>query len=206
MAKVYIAQEEFESLEELNMFNDFQNAAGWYIGPAEDEYFDKTREFLIDFVCAQDSFPIFLIVEPFGDVSEDLVKLLEDNDVVYTIQMEGLKKVFPVLKIVLKDVHSLKLVIDKTFWIAGANNFYALSFSDNCTYKLATRKTIWGREKPFVHPFFEMKGASTVISIWYDGDGFNLYANDHRYKTWKSLMSHLPKGTLVEEADSSAPL
>lgn len=201
VAKMYIACEDFESAEELNMFSNFQNAAKWYIGPDGDS--DETRKFLTDFISAQDSFPVFLVMEPFGDVSSELVRLLEDNRIAYTVRTKGMKnKSIPVLKIVLKDAYSLKLIIDETYWIANSNNFYALSFSDNCTYKLGTRKTIWGREKPFMHPFFEMKEASTVFTIWYDGDGFNLYTNDRRYKTLESLKSHLPEGPLVEEAGS----
>ncbi|MDN3450368.1 hypothetical protein QMA09_09205 [Planococcus sp. APC 3906] len=204
MAKIFIVSEDFESAEELNMFSNFQNAAKWYIGPDGDS--DETRKFLTDFISAQDSFPVFLVMEPFGDVSSELVRLLEDNRIAYTVRTEGMKnKSIPVLKIVLKDAHSLKIIVDQTFWIANSNNFYALSFSDNCTYKSATRKTLWGRKKPYMHPFFEMKEASTVISIWYDGDGFNLYTNDHRYKTLESLKSHLPEGTLVEEAGSPYP-
>ncbi|MGB6407400.1 MAG: hypothetical protein WBF39_07980 [Planococcus donghaensis] len=201
MAKIHIVREDFESVEELNMFSNFHNAAKWYIGPDGDS--DETRKFLTDFISAQDSFPVFLVMEPFGDVSSELVRLLEDNRIAFTIRTEGMKnKSIPVLKIMLKDAHSLKLIIDETFWIANSNNFYALSFSDNCIYKSATRKTLWGRKKPLVHPFFEMKEASTVISIWYDGDGFNLYTNDLRYKTMESLKGYLPEGTSVAEVDS----
>lgn len=198
MTKVQIVREAFDSETEAAMFEDLANVSKWYIGQTHGLDHDMDRDLLVDFLCAQNSYPIYLIAETFGDVSKEITNLMEDHDIAYSVRMEGTKnKAFPVLKVVLKDAHSLRVVIEKTYWIAVANNFFSLSFSDNCQYKTAMRKTIWGREKPYVHPFYTMKEPSTVVLIWHDGDGFNLFTNEPRYKTFENLAQHLPEGTFA---------
>ena len=196
MTRVQIVRDAFDSETEVAMFADIENISKWYIGLNDVLDHEMDRDFLTDFMCSQNSFPVYLIVETFGDITKELTALLEDQKLSYTFRQEGpTNKTFPVLKAVINDAHSFKLVIKETCWIAVANNFFSLSFSDNCQYKTAMRKTIWGREKPYVHPFYCMKEPSTVIHIWHDGDGFNLFSNEPRYKTFESLVQHLPEGT-----------
>lgn len=203
MTKVYIAHEEVDSEEEFVLFDDFQKVSKWYIGPSEyEDYDDTTRDFLYSFICTQNSFPIFLLMEPYSDQLTELEKLLKDNDISFTFRVEGIQnKTFPVLKIMLKDAKALQLLLEATFWMAASNQFFALSFSDNGTYKSTKKNSIWKRENPYMIPFFHMKEAATVIRVWHDGRGFNLYTSDSRYRTFESLISHLPEGTLLENAE-----
>lgn len=60
------------------------------------------------------------------------------------------------------------------------------------------KKTLGRKEKPYMLPYFQMEEDSTVITTWHDGQGLNLYTSNERYKTLKSLISQLPKGTIVE--------
>lgn len=200
MGKIYISQEEWGSEEEFIIFNDFQKVSKWYIGPSEyEDYDDRTREFLSDFICTQDSFPVFLTFEPYSDQSVKLEKLLNDNAISYTSRVEGIgSRMFPVFTVKLKDVQDLQLVLEETFWMAAANQFFAFSFTDNCTYKLVMKKTLGRKEKPYMLPYFQMEKDSKVITTWHDGQGINLYTSDERYKTLESLINQLPKGTIVE--------
>ncbi|MCM3790073.1 hypothetical protein M3221_16925 [Domibacillus indicus] len=125
--------------------------------------------------------------------------LFQEKDISYSLRYEGLKKKsFPVFKMVIKDPPSLTFVLEETFWMAASNQFFALSFSDNVTYQLAVRKGLFRNKKPYMLPSFQMRDASTVIKIWHDERGFNLYTNDRRYSIIKMLTNHLPKGTIVE--------
>lgn len=200
MSKIYITKEEWGSDEEFIIFDDLQKVSKWYIGPSEYEnYDDITREFLSDFICAQDSFPVFLTIEPFSDQSLKLEKLLNGNAISYTSRVEGIgSRTFPVFTIMLKDVQALQLVLEETFWMAAANQFFAISFTDNGTYKSAMKKTMRRKEKPYMLPYFQMEEDSTVITTWHDGQGFNLYTSNERYKTMERLISQLPKDTIVE--------
>ncbi len=47
-------------------------------------------------------------------------------------------------------------------------------------------------------PYFQMEEDSFVITTWHDGQGFNLYTSNERYKTLERLISRLPKGTIIE--------
>lgn len=200
MAKIYISQEDWESKEEFIIFNDSQKVSKWYIGPSDyEDYPDRTREFLSEFIRMQDSFPVFLTFEPYSDQAVKLEKLLNDNAISYTSRVEGIgSRMFPVFTITLKDVQDLQLVLQETFWMAATNQFFAFSFTDNCTYKLAMKKTIMRKEKPYMLPYFQMEENSTVITTWHDGQGFNLYTSNERYKTLERLISHLPTSTIVE--------
>ncbi|MGE6370916.1 hypothetical protein ACQKDD_17360 [Planococcus kocurii] len=182
------------------IFNDSQKVSKWYIGPSDyEDYSDRTREFLSEFIRMQDSFPVFLTFEPYSDQAVKLEKLLNDNAISYTSRVEGIgSRMFPVFTITLKDVQDLQLVLEETFWMAAANQFFAFSFTDNCTYKLAMKKTIMRKEKPYMLPYFQMEENSTVITTWHDGQGFNLYTSNERYKTLERLISHLPTSTIVE--------
>lgn len=135
MAKMYIRQEEWGSEEDFIIFDDFQKVSKWYIGSSEyEDYDDKTREFLADFICVQDSFPVFLTLEPYSDQSVELEKLLNDNAISYTFRVEGIgNRTFPVFTIMLEDVQALQLVLEETFWKAAASQFFAFSFTNNCT-------------------------------------------------------------------------
>lgn len=200
MSKIYISQEDWESEEEFIIFNDSQKVSKWYIGPSDyEDYDDRTRKFLSEFICTQDSFPVFLTFEPYSDQAVKLEKLLNDNAISHTSRVEGIgSRMFPVFTITLKGVQDLQLVLEETFWMAAANQFFAFSFTDNCTYKLAMKKTIMRKEKPYMLPYFQMEENSTVIITWHDGQGFNLYTSNERYKTLERLISHLPTSTIVE--------
>jgi hypothetical protein len=201
MAKIHIIYEEFDP-EEDSILIDGELKTKLYIGPSEyEDYDEKTKQFLFEFLCKQNHFPIFLTFEPFDDLTDELEKTFKKEKIQYFKRMEGKesnRKPFPVFKVIICDPQSLKIALEETFWFASANQFYALSFSDNINYKLRTVKGLWRKEKKVPLPHFNMKDTSTIITIWHDGQGFNIYTNDLRYSSIEALTQHLPNGTIVE--------
>ncbi|KKI91006.1 hypothetical protein WQ54_17365 [Bacillus sp. SA1-12] len=195
-----MTQEEFHSAKEYILFEDGENVSKIYIGPSEYEnYDDKTRQFLYDFICKQAIFPVFLTFEPYTDVTEEIESTLKKGYIQYTLRFESKKrKSFPVFHVVINNPYSLKLVLEETFWIASSNQFYALSFPNKIRYKLAIRRGIFGGKKPYMVPCINMRENSTIINIWFDGQGFNIYTNDSRYSTIEMLTHHIPKGTIID--------
>ncbi|WP_445493237.1 hypothetical protein [Niallia sp. 03133] len=200
MTKIYITQEELNTDEEYILFDNVQKISKLYIGPSEyNDYDDETRLFLYDFIRNQALFPIFLTFEPYNDLTEEIEYTFQKECVQYSLRFESTKnKSFPVFNVIINDPHSLKLTLEETFWIASSNQFYAFSFSDNISYKLAIKKGVLGGKKPYMLPCFNMKDTFTIIKLWHDGQGFNLYSNDTRYSTIEMLTNHLPNGTIIE--------
>lgn len=200
MTRIYISKEEFNDEEDFILFDNIQNVSKMYIGPLEyDHYDDDTLKFLYDFICWQDRFPVFLTFEPYNDVKEELETAFQNKDISYSLTVESTQnKKFPVFHMMIKSADSLKYVLDEIFWMACSNQFCALSFSDNASYKPAMGKGLFGRKKPYMLPSFQMKDASTVMKIWHDAHGFNLYTSDKRYSTIESLATRLPPGTILE--------
>lgn len=203
MTKIYIAQDEFNSDEEYILFENIQKVSKLYIGPSEyDDYDNETRQFLYDFICKQALFPVYLTFEPYNDLTEEIKNTFQKECIPYSLRCESTKKKsFPVFKAIIHDAHTLKLILDETFWIASSNQFYAFSFSDHIRYKLAIKKGIFGGEKPYMLPCFNMKDTTTIIKLWHDGQGFHLYTNDPRYSTIEKLTNHLPNGTIIENKE-----
>ena len=201
MSKIYINHETIGSDGETLLYENVQNLVKFYIGPSEsanDSNSDTTCEMLIDFICTKALFPLYLIFEPFGGMEEEFERLFKGKNIEYALRFEGLKdKRFPVFKLTIETPSSLAFVLQETFWIATCNNFYAFSFSDNIVYKPGIYKSWFGREKTWIWPHFNMNGASTVIEIWNDGDGFNLYTTEPRFSTIEKLASYFPPKTSV---------
>lgn len=199
MSKVYITQETLGSDGETLLYEDVQNVVKFYIGPSESVNDpDSTREMLVDFICTKALFPIYLIFEPVTGMEDDLERLFQGENIEYSLRFEGLKnKRFPVFKLTIETPFSLAFVLQETFWIATCNNFYAFSFSDNIVYKPVIGKSWFGREKTWIWPNFDMDGASTVIEIWHDGDGMNIYTTEPHFSTIENLASYFPPETSI---------
>ncbi|MDQ0429463.1 hypothetical protein QOZ98_002291 [Planomicrobium stackebrandtii] len=201
MSKVYIIPETIRSDGEMFLCDNVQNLVKFYMGPSEsanDPDSDSTCEMLIDFICTKALFPIFLTFEPFSGMEKDLERLSQRNNIEYTLRFEGLKnKRFPVFKLTIETPSSLTYVLQETFGIASSNNFYAFSFSDNIVYKPVIYKSWFGREKTWIWPHFDMNGASTVMEIWNDGNGFNLYTTESHFSTIEKLAKYFPPRTWI---------
>ncbi|ANU12906.1 hypothetical protein B481_3254 [Planococcus halocryophilus Or1] len=190
MGKVYITHELIGSDGEILTCDNIQNLVKFYVTPSTSvNYSDATCEILVDFIFTKALFPIYLTFEPFTGMEEDLENLFQNKNIEYTLRFEGLKnKRFPVFKLTIESSSTLSFVLQETFWIATCNQFYAFSFSDKIMYRTLIGKSWFGRKKTSIWPHFNMNGASTVIEIWYDGDGFNLYTTDPHFSTNTSII------------------
>lgn len=200
LGKVIITQEDLNFDEEYILFDGAKNITKWYIGPSEyEDYDEQTEQFLYDFICTQAPFPIYLTFEPYNDLTEKIESTFKKGTIPFSLQVEGIKnKSFPVFIVTINDPLSLKLVLEETFWIAASNQFFAFSFSNHTTYKLAYRKGFFGRKTPMMLPCYQIENPSTIMKIWHDGQGFELYTNDIRYSTVEMLTKHSPNGTIVD--------
>ncbi|ANU25524.1 hypothetical protein [Planococcus versutus] len=199
MDKVFIIPETIGSDGEMLLCEDGQTVEKFHLAPF-DSIADPTStgELLVEFICAKFLFPIYLTFEPFTGMEDNLEGLFQSKNIEYSLKFEGLKnKCFPVFKLTIEKPSSLTFVLQETFWIATCNNFYTFSFSDNIVYKSVIGKSWFGREKTWIWPHFDMNGASTVIEIWHDGDGFNLYTTEPRFSTIEKLASYFPVGTSI---------
>lgn len=203
MKKVYITHETIGSDGEMLLCEDVQKLVKFYMGPP-DTVNDSaaTCEILVEFICTKALFPIYLTFEPLSGMEDDLERLFQSQNIEYSLRFEGLKnKRFPVFNLTIESPSSLTLVLRETFLAAICNHFYAFSLSDNIVYKPVTIKGWFGREKTWIWPHFDMNAASTVIEIWHDGDGLNLYTNEAHFSTIEKLENHFPPGTSFEKND-----
>ncbi len=202
MKEVYITHETLGSDGEKLLCDNMEKVLKFYIGPLEADD-DMMRQTLADFICTKSLFPVYLTFEPLTGMENDLEKLFKNNKIDYSLRYEGLKnKRFPVFKLTIKECSSLIFVLHETFWVATCNIFYALSFSDNIVYKPVNGKSWLGREKTWIWPHFNMNGTSTIMEIWNDGDGFNLYTTEPRFSTLEKLASLFPSETpIVKNAE-----
>ena len=201
MSKYYINHETIGSDGEMLLCDNVQNLVKFDMGPSEsanDSKSDSTCEMLVEFICTKALFPLYLAFEPFSGMEEDLERLFKGKNIEYALRFEGLKnKRFPIFKLTIEKPSSLTFVLQETFWIATCNNFYSFSFTDNIVYKPVIEKGWFRREKTWIWPHFDMNGASTVIEIWHDGDGFNLYTTEPRFSTIEKLATYFPVGTSI---------
>jgi len=201
MKKVYITHETIGSDGEMLLCEDVQKLVKFYMGPP-DTVNDSaaTCEILVEFICTKALFPIYLTFEPLSGMEDDLERLFQSQNIEYSLRFEGLKnKRFPVFNLTIESPSSLTLVLRETFLAAICNHFYAFSLSDNIVYKPVTIKGWFGREKTWIWPHFDMNAASTIIEIWHDGDGFNLYTNEAHFSTIEKLENQFPAGTSFEK-------
>jgi len=201
MRKIYITHETIGSDEEMLLCEDLQDLAKFYMGPADSvNDSDATCEILVEFICTKALFPIYLTFEPLSGMEDDLERLFQSENIEYSLRFESPKnKQLPVFKLTIETPSTLTLVFRETFLAAICNHFYALSLSDNIIYKSVVGKSWFGHEKTLTWPHFDMNAASTVIEIWHDGDGFNLYTNEAHFSTIEKLVNHFPAGTSFEK-------
>lgn len=200
MIKVYIEKESFNQDEEFITFSGQYSNENFYIGPAEsDDYDDNTREFLYEFLRGQSIFPVYIVFEPYSDVAERTISTLEKAHIQHTcIQNKVNSKKQTILKVVVKDDKKLKFLLEEFFWFAASNQFFSVSFSDNCSYHLVTRKGFIGKNRAYMIPNFHMHSNSTVITIFHDGFGVNIYSNDSKFSSIDNLAKSFPPNVEID--------
>jgi hypothetical protein len=200
MNQVYVTKEAINSDEEFIRFDEIENLSKFYIGPCDAENYDTlTRDILIEFICAQANFPVFLTLEPFKDIVDKIERTFDNKQIPYSFKFERQKKKsIPVFLVAIHDSAALHFVLQETYWLASSNQFYAFSFSENIRYSDELIKSIFGLNKSMLLPYIQMSPPATVLKIWHDGQGFILYTSDSRYSSVEKLMRSFPKNWTVE--------
>ncbi|MFP3355806.1 hypothetical protein R0K17_00480 [Planococcus sp. SIMBA_143] len=200
MNSIYICQEDFNLKAEYPMFDSGSDLAKLYVSPVNDEYYDvETQEILTHFLIAQNRFPIHLTIELFSGVFDELKTSFQKQGINHSItnEQKGRKNTI-VFRAILENPAALSFAIAKTFWIACANQFYAISYPDILSYATVQSTGWFGRKKQLLRPHVNIQSPSSLIVIWHDGQGFNLYTDEEKYSTPRNLADHFPSDTPIE--------
>lgn len=153
---------------------------------------NEIAKFLVDYLCVQNKWPIYLTLTTYNDYEEveDLLKKLRQEyhvdslgDVAYISTEDGgmLEYHIPIIKVKITNIEALECIISSTFWLSESNCKYILSFSDNVTYTTEKGKDWRGKDVECSTIFIDMTKETTTIGITHDADGFYLLSNLEEY-------------------------
>lgn len=199
MNPIYICEEDFNPKDEYPILDSDSDLAKLYVSPVNDEHYDvETQQILIYFLIAQNRFPVHLTIELFSGVSDELKTSFQKQEINHSITNEQNHKHTAVFRTILENPIALSFAIAKTFWIACANQFYAISYPDSLSYTSVQSTGWFGRKKQILRPHVNIQSPSSLIVIWHDGQGFNLYTDEEKYSTPRNLAGHFPSDTPIE--------
>lgn len=195
--------EEFSSEYEID-YCEFEGEvrSRYYISPSsEDDYTKETKDFLLEFLSKRNIYPIYITFESYNNFNK-IVKVLNKEHILYVVR-KAKNNQYPVFFVTVENQKSLELIIEETFHLATENQFFAISFADNITYKMKIFKNMMLGKKEIEAeiPHVIMKDDSTVIVIYHDGLGFNIFSNDKNYSTISELYKHISEGTFINSQE-----
>lgn len=200
MNPIYICEEDFNPKDEYPIFDSDSDLAKLYVSPVNDEHYDvETQQILTHFLIAQNRFPVHLTIELFSGVHDELKTSFQKQGISNSITTEqNGHKHTSVFRAILENPIALSFAIAKTFWIACANQFYAVSYPDSLSYTTEQSTGWFGRKKQILRPYVNIQNPSSLIVIWHDGQGFNLYTCEEKYSTARTFAGHFPSDTPIE--------
>ncbi|SEN96879.1 hypothetical protein SAMN05192533_1338 [Mesobacillus persicus] len=218
MAEIWIQEEKITEkfFDDLGHYTKVEGELNsiYFIGEGtEGDYVDSNKSYLLDFLMAQNQYPLYLTFIPYDDQVEEFITFLQENKMDYRFfHLEETRTYYTLFKkhqyhppcfvVEVIDSLSLKLLVEETFWLPAQNEFYAISYSDNIAFRLESVKE-WGRKKERSIPVFKVEGDTTFIMIFHDGAGFYLFSNEEKYSTVEELCSRLPKGTVITQINDT---
>lgn len=200
MNPIYICEEDFNPKAEYPILDSGSDLAKLYVSPMNDEHYDvETQEILIQFIMSQNRFPVHLTIELFSGVSDELKASFQKQAISHSITNEQTgRKHTTVFRAILGNPDAVDFAITKTFWIACTNQFYALSSPVSLSYS-EVQSTGWlRRKKQVLRPLLNTPSHASLIVVWHDGQGFNLYTSEEKYATPEKLASYFPSDTPIE--------
>ncbi len=170
---------------------------------------DENKEFLLEFLIHQQVFPLYVSFVDEYELQEEHDAFFKQNNLSYVVldldtQFRSgdvkvrSKEYHPCYTITVQNAEDLRLVLNKTYWLASENLFYTISYSDNLSFKLDEIK--WWRLK-LIRPIgvLTMHTNMTCFKIAHDGNGFYLLSNDDSYIPIEHLVTRLLKGTVISQ-------
>lgn len=218
MAQIWIQEEKIttDNLEEMGQYlrlnGDIRNL--YFISDFSDEdNVEKNEKFLQEFLIAQNKYPIYITFVTYDDNEKDFIKYFSDNKLEYKLSYLEEQRTYytlfkkhvyhpPCFTVKITDPGLIKSVLEETYWLPTQNEFYAISYSENLSFKLEDVKE-WGKKKKLSIPNFQVNEQTTFITIFHDGAGFYLFSNEEKFSTLKNLCSHLPEGTVIKQINDT---
>ena len=140
---------------------------------------DENKEFLLEFLIHQQVFPLYVSFVDEYELQEEHDAFFKQNNLSYVVldldtQFRSgdvkvrSKEYHPCYTITVQNAEDLRLVLNKTYWLASENLFYTISYSDNLSFKLDEIK--WWRLK-LIRPIgvLTMHTNMTCFKIAHDG-------------------------------------
>lgn len=219
MAEIWITEEDMteEFFNSLGHYTSLDGAIDrvYFIGAGKDggDYVEENKNYLYDFLIAQNNYPLYLTFVVYYDQAEEYLTFLKRNQLDFTLQDLDEKRSYfdflgrhqyhpPCFTVKITCPDALKLAMDETFWLPAQNEFYSISYSDNLIFQLEKVKE-WGRKRDRSIPIFKIDGETTFITIFHDGAGFYLFSNEEKYSSLESLCSNLPKDTIITQINDT---
>ncbi|HEK9103715.1 hypothetical protein KFD70_02575 [Bacillus pfraonensis] len=215
MTKVWIQKEEMNEhfLDKLNrsLKIDGHISAIYFMSKGiEGDYVEHNKALLQNFLITHNTYPLYLTFAYYDDY-EAIQSTLDTLGIIYTLTFLDEVQTYwtsgqhihyppPCFTIQIDNSNVLALALEKTFWLASQNEFYAISNSKNLSFSLETIYE-FRRKKERSVPYFKIEKDTTFITIAHDGLGYYLFSNLEKYSTLESLCANLPKGTTLEDID-----
>lgn len=167
-----------------------------------DDYVERNRQLLYDFLRVQERFPLYLSFTVYEGMYEELHAMFCAENIEHTVETWDVKNNYSsyyphCFRVVVKDVIELELLLKETFWLPAQNEFYAISFTENLRF--VTKEVPIGKKrlKKVSVPTFQTDEPATFFIIEADAQGFFLFSNEDEYATVDQLVKRLPEETTV---------
>ena len=167
-----------------------------------DDYVERNRQLLYDFLCVQERFPLYLSFTVYEGMYEELHAMFCANHIEHTVETSEVKdnysSYYPhCFRVVVKDVIELELLLKETFWLPAQNEFYAISFTDNLWF--VTKEVPIGKKRTtkVSVPTFKTDEPATFFIIEGDAQGFYLFSNEDGYATVDQLLKRFPEEATI---------
>lgn len=165
---------------------------------------EEGREFLMAFLTHQAVFPLYVHFVDEYELSEDFTTFFQQHQIDYTVDDCGgnLKSYgynyYSCITVKIQNIADLRLVLNKTYWLASENVFYCISQADTLTFEWGD---FWERgvKRRRSIAVFDFNASKTYITTDYDGLGFCLLSRDTQYTSLVGLIASLPDQMVVTQ-------
>lgn len=168
---------------------------------------EEGREFLMAFLTHQAVFPLYVHFVDEYELSEDFTTFFQQHQIDYTVddcggnlKSYGYKRYnyYSCITAKIQNIADLRLVLNKTYWLASENVFYCISHSDSLTFEWGDFLE-WGVERRRSIAVFDFNASKTYITTDYDGLGLCILSRDTQYASLAGMIASLPDQMVVTQ-------
>ncbi|WP_121614255.1 hypothetical protein [Mesobacillus foraminis] len=213
MAEIWVVEERVSNkfLDDLGHYVRLDGTldSAYFIGADGEDYVERNKDFLLDFLTYQNKYPLFITFIVYDEQTEEYINLLNQNKIDFRLNNLEEKRTYydylgkhqyqpPCFTAKINDSESLALLINETYWLPTQNEFYSISFSDNLMFE-SIEVIEWLRKTKRSMATFKIEAETTFITIFHDGAGFYLLSNEEKYFPLDKFIASLPKGTVITQ-------